>query len=346
MRRASFVITAAVVVLLVGGAVGVYAYDSAREKTIAEGVTVGGVDVGGMPAGKARKLLKQEIKQPLERTVHVRAGGKRYELTPDAARVRIDLTGMVRDALAESRDGSVLTRTFRDLTGDTLDADIPSRITYSTKAVRDFVAEIDEKVSREAKNAEVIASGSGLSTVAGEKGVAMLDEKLTRRLTARLETPVDDRTLRAETKKVAPEVTKAELVDKYPYYITVDRSSFQLRFYKNLELVKSYTVAVGQVGYDTPAGLYHIQNKAVDPAWSVPNSDWAGRLAGQVIPGGAPNNPLKERWLGIYDGAGIHGTDDVGSLGSAASHGCIRMSIPEVVELYDQVPVQTPIYIE
>ena len=83
----------------------------------------------------------------------------------------------------------------------------------------------------------------------------------------------------------------------------------------------------------------------MNPAWSVPNSDWAGSLAGTVVPGGVPENPLKARWLGIYDGAGIHGTDVTSSLGTAASHGCIRMSIPEVIELYDKVPVGAPIYI-
>ena len=71
----------------------------------------------------------------------------------------------------------------------------------------------------------------------------------------------------------------------------------------------------------------------------------AGSLAGRVIPGGTPQNPLKARWMGIYDGAGIHGTDQVGSLGTAASHGCIRMAIPEVIELYDKVPVNTPVYV-
>ena len=127
--------------------------------------------------------------------------------------------------------------------------------------------------------------------------------------------------------------------------LVADRGSFQLHLYKDLELSKSYTVAVGALGFDTPAGLYHIQNKAVDPAWSVPNSDWAGDLAGTVVPGGVPENPLKARWMGIYDGAGIHGTDQTYSLGSAASHGCIRMAIPDVIELYDQVEVNTPIYI-
>jgi lipoprotein-anchoring transpeptidase ErfK/SrfK len=49
--------------------------------------------------------------------------------------------------------------------------------------------------------------------------------------------------------------------------------------------------------------------------------------------------------MGIYEGAGIHGTEETSSLGSAASHGCVRMAVPDVEELYDLVEVGTPIYI-
>ena len=89
--------------------------------------------------------------------------------------------------------------------------------------------------------------------------------------------------------------------------------------------------------YPTPTGLYSIQNKQVDPVWSVPNSDWAGELAGTVVQGGTDANPLKSRWMGVTDGVGFHGTSEVDSLGSAASHGCIRMDVPDVEDLYDQV---------
>ena len=58
-----------------------------------------------------------------------------------------------------------------------------------------------------------------------------------------------------------------------------------------------------------------------------------------------PHNPIKARWMGIYAGAGIHGTTDVGSLGSAASHGCIRMAIPDVIDLYDRTPIGATVYI-
>ena len=112
-----------------------------------------------------------------------------------------------------------------------------------------------------------------------------------------------------------------------------------------MKLKRSYTIAVGMAGLETPAGLYDIANKGVNVPWSVPNSDWAGDLAGKVIPAGSPENPIKARWLGIADGVGIHGTDDAGSLGTAASHGCIRMAIPEVIELYDKIPPGTPIFV-
>jgi lipoprotein-anchoring transpeptidase ErfK/SrfK len=82
----------------------------------------------------------------------------------------------------------------------------------------------------------------------------------------------------------------------------------------------------------------------VNPSWHVPNSPWAGALAGKVIPPG-PQDPIKARWMGIAGGAGIHGTSDIGSLGTAASHGCIRMAIPDVVELFDKVQVGTPVFI-
>jgi lipoprotein-anchoring transpeptidase ErfK/SrfK len=126
--------------------------------------------------------------------------------------------------------------------------------------------------------------------------------------------------------------------------VTVDRNAKVLRLFERLRVARSYRIAVGRAGLETPAGVYTIDDKQVNPSWHVPNSPWAGDLAGKVIPPG-PDDPIKARWLGIYNGAGIHGTEDVGSLGTAASHGCIRMSIPDVIELYDLVPYGTPVYI-
>ena len=145
---------------------------------------------------------------------------------------------------------------------------------------------------------------------------------------------------------MAPKVTYKGLLRKYGTVLTVDRDNFTLRLFKRLKLRKRYGIAVGMAGLETPPGLYAIQDKQVDPAWHVPNSAWAGSLAGQVIPGGAPNNPLKARWLGIANGVGIHGTAEDWSIGTRASHGCIRMHVSDVVDLFPRVPVGTPVLIK
>jgi lipoprotein-anchoring transpeptidase ErfK/SrfK len=201
-------------------------------------------------------------------------------------------------------------------------------------------------VGRPARDADIEFATAALPAVPARDGLRVRTAGLRQRLETALASLGSQRRVRASVVRVEPKVTTADLASKYPVVVTVDRGGFKLRYFRNLKLRKTYKIAVGQVGLDTPAGLYHVQNKAVNPAWHVPNSDWAGELAGRVIPGGVPENPLKSRWMGIYDGAGIHGTADVGSLGSAASHGCIRMAVPDVEELYDKVPVQAPVFIQ
>jgi lipoprotein-anchoring transpeptidase ErfK/SrfK len=223
-----------------------------------------------------------------------------------------------------------------------VNAQVPPRVTYDQAAIDRLVQRVSRNLDRQARDAEV--DFPSLEKVKEENGVRVKAAVLRQRLAQALTVPGVGRRVKAPVRITRPKVTEADLARKYPVMLVADRTDFELRLYKKLQLVKAYTVAVGAVGFDTPAGLYHIQNKAVDPTWNVPNSAWAGDLAGKSIPAG-PDNPLKARWLGIFDGAGIHGTDEIYSLGSAASHGCLRMAVPDVIELYDQVPVGTPIYI-
>jgi lipoprotein-anchoring transpeptidase ErfK/SrfK len=342
-RRFQIAIIVTIVALL-GAAVAAYAYDSSREDQIAEGVEIAGVDVGGMQADEARDLVRAEVVEPLRKPVTVAFEGVKYQLSPAKLQVAADIDGMVDRAIEASRDGGLPGRLLRYATGGEVSKEIVPRITYSEEAMNKFIDTVAAEVNRDPVDASVEATATSLNPVQSRDGISLRTDELRAELERAVQDPTA-RTVKASAERVEPEVTTDDLADQYPVYLTVDRSSFQLHLYEDLNLAKTYTVAIGAVGFDTPAGLYHIQNKAVDPAWSVPEADWAGDLAGTVVPGGVPENPLKERWLGIYDGAGIHGTDDVGSLGSAASHGCVRMAIPDVIELYDQVPVGTPIYI-
>jgi len=335
---------AAVIVLMLGAAVGAYAWDNSRSDEIAEGITIGGVDVSGMTADEARKVVDAELVEPLQKHVTVDFEGVKYKLSPERLEVSSDVDGMVDRAIEESQEGGLPVRVFRYATGGEVDVAISPQLSYSNQALNEFIAKVAAEVNRDPIDASIEPTATSLSPVEGQDGVAVVEDKLRAKLESAVQSPTERR-VALPVERVKPEVTTDELAARYPTYLTVNRSTFELSLWKNLELAKTYTVAIGAVGFDTPAGVYNIQNKAVDPAWSVPEADWAGSLAGTVVPGGVPENPLKERWMGIFDGAGIHGTDDVASLGTAASHGCVRMSIPDVIDLYDQVDVGTPIYI-
>ena len=346
MRSGTFIAVAVLVVVFLAGGAGVYAYDEGTEDQVAQGVRVDGIHLGGLSRDQAREKLRAELLDPLSEPVVVRSRGERFQLSAKEARIAANIDAMVAEAVARGRDGNVVTRAFRNLTGGEIQADIDPEITYSSEAVGRLVSRVKRRTERDARDAKVDFSPTGLKKVDGRDGLKVDKQSLRRKVeSALLQSSVDEREVTAKVERIKPKVTTAQLKDKYGTVVTVDRSNFTLRLFKGLKLRKSYRIAVGKVGLDTPAGLYNIQNKAVNPAWNVPNSDWAGDLAGQVIPGGTPQNPLKARWLGIYNGVGIHGTSERGSIGSNASHGCIRMLVEDVTDLYDDVPVGAPVYI-
>jgi lipoprotein-anchoring transpeptidase ErfK/SrfK len=112
-------------------------------------------------------------------------------------------------------------------------------------------------------------------------------------------------------------------------------------------LDRTYPIAVGMQGYRTDPGAYKINGRSDAPEWRRPASPWVPReLWGTVVPAGVPENPIRERFLGWgRAGEGIHGTLAEDSIGTRASHGCIRMKPDDVIELYPLVPKRTPIVI-
>jgi lipoprotein-anchoring transpeptidase ErfK/SrfK len=160
-----------------------------------------------------------------------------------------------------------------------------------------------------------------------------------------LSTPAAPHVIRPGRKVLKARVNANNLAKAYRTVITIDRAHFKLRLFKRLRFSKSYGVAVGQPAYPTPTGRFSITDKQVNPAWTAPNSPWAGELAGTTTPGGSAANPLRARWMGVTNGVGIHGTSQEWSIGSRASHGCIRMRVADVIDLYPRVPVGTPVLI-
>lgn len=334
---------AAGIVLLV--VLGAFAYDRTQSDQIAKGVTIGGVDVSGLDRAAAVAMLERDVQQVVQSPLIVIHGSGRRTLKPSKSKVGVDIEQLVDQAIDRSNSGLFLTNAAKSIAGTDRNIAIPVEITYSKPAVRRFVRSVHKSFDTPAKDASIRYSAGGISVVKAQRGLDVRSAALTAAIVQRLENPTQPRRIRAPMRRSEAKVTtRSQLAKKFPTIIVVDRKGFKLRLYKHLKLDKTYPIAVGQVGLETPAGLYSINTKQVDPAWHVPNSAWAGKLAGKTIPPG-PGNPLVARWMGIYDGVGIHGTDDIGSLGSAASHGCIRMNPTDVIALYPLVPLGTPVYI-
>jgi lipoprotein-anchoring transpeptidase ErfK/SrfK len=345
VRAASLTAVGLALVLVLVGAVGVYAFDKGTEDRVAEGVRVGGVAVGDLERSAAERKLRRQLQDDLDRPVVVRSAGRRFVLPAADASAEADFQGSVDDAVRRSREGNAVARALRALTGKDVEADLELRLSYDSAAVRRFTGRVERAVERKPRDATVRFTGTGLTKVPSRPGLKLDAAEVRTRVESALGTPPErTHSIRVPVRRTKAKITTRELRRKYGTVITINRGAFRLRLYKRLKLIRTYPIAVGQVGLETPAGKYTVQNKAVNPAWHVPDSDWAGRLRGKVIPPG-PENPIKARWLGIYNGAGIHGTDARGSIGTNASHGCIRMLIEDVTELYDRVHVGAPVYI-
>jgi lipoprotein-anchoring transpeptidase ErfK/SrfK len=340
-------IVVAVFLLLVGVGVvaGTYFYDQGKKDRIAQGVKVNNVPIGGLTRAQAEQKLAAALLKPLDRPIKVQYKSHTFTLTQKAAAIGIDIKGSVDRAWRTSQEGSMFSRTWRNLRNEQIDTELAADVTYNKPAIDKLVKRVRKSLERKAKDATIDLSKGKVDPTKSRTGVRVKYNTLAKDIEQTLLTPNATDPVKVKTTIVQPKVTTEQLAEKYPAVLIVNRAAHKLQLWKNLKLKKTYGIAVGQVGLETPAGLYNIQNKAVNPAWHVPNSAWAGDLAGKVIPGDDPSNPIKSRWMGIYDGVGVHGTSDDASIGSNASHGCIRMHVWDVEELYDQVPVGAPIYI-
>jgi lipoprotein-anchoring transpeptidase ErfK/SrfK len=334
----------AIVVLL--GALGIYLYDHSRRDVMANGVRIDGIPVGGLNEAAARRKVASELSVRLNRPVTVHWGSGSWQLSSHEAGLRVNVANMVAQALSASREGSILTRTARGLFGGSVNRNIPLVVSYSHQAVHQLATKVRAAVNTPPRDATVEPSGSGLREVPGRTGVAVDYRTLDARVQSALLGATPSRTVTVPTKQIQPAVTTAQLAAKNPAYIVIDRAAFRLRFYSYLKLSKTFEIAVGMEGLETPAGLHKIEWEQVNPPWYVPNKAWAGALAGTVVPPG-PADPLKARFMSFDGGAGIHGIDpsEYETIGHDASHGCVRMRIPDVIDLYSHSPVGTPVYI-
>jgi lipoprotein-anchoring transpeptidase ErfK/SrfK len=311
-------LVAATFVLLVS--MGVAAPDAARKPVvIAPGVTVAGVRVGGLTSEPARTRIEKAFGRPLR----LAFGQKRWRISPRY----LGANAAVDAAVARSLRASPRARV--------------NLVVTPTKArIRRYIRRLDRLFSREPVNATVVGVANGRPAFSPAKpGLAVRRTEMANAIAYMLRT--NKRTpLHLLTEPVPAEVTP----ENYGSVVIIFRESKRLTLFDGTQAVSSYGIATGTAQYPTPVGNYSIATMQRDPWWiPPPDSDWA--QGKEPVPPG-PGNPLGTRWMGLTAPlVGIHGTPDAASIGYSASHGCIRMHVPDAEALFNQVNVGTPVLI-
>jgi lipoprotein-anchoring transpeptidase ErfK/SrfK len=305
-------------VLVVAVLAPVLSGDAARPNLIAEGVSLAGVPVAGMSSEQAQAALRPAFARPVQLVY----GETAWRLVPTRFGAKVAIANGVERALAAPAGAAV-----------------PLVPNLSADEVGRFVKALDKRVSYPAQDAELTGLKGLRPTFKKETvGVKVLRGQTAQRITRALQSP-QIRRVRVAVKQVLP----ARTVAKFGPVVVIRRGANELRYYRGARLVRKFGVATGQAVYPTPVGMFHVVDMQRNPWWLPPDSDWAKGL--DPIPPG-PGNPLGTRWMGLSaPGVGMHGTPDDASIGYSASHGCIRMHIPDAEWLFQHVELGTPVVI-
>ena len=285
--------------------------------TIATGVTVAGVSVGGMVPVDAARAVQAAFDEPVE----LRIGRARVLATPDV----LGATANVERAVTRASTAPPDTR-------------VTLSIATNTDVLADFVARIAKRYDRAAVDSKLFLRRDR-PWVSKERVGYRLDQRRAVRDIVRVLNPSARAPVRLVRRALKPKVTRRS----FGAVIVIHRGLNKLYLYHATRFLRSFHVATGQTAYPTPLGRFTIAVKWKNPWWYPPASPWA-KGAKPVPPG--PGNPLGTRWMGLTaPGVGIHGTPDSASIGYSVSHGCIRMQIPEAEWLFNHVSIGTTVFI-
>jgi lipoprotein-anchoring transpeptidase ErfK/SrfK len=341
-----------VVFILVGGGVGAaYAYDQNTDGRFLPGVSVSGVDVEGQRPSDVIATIDARFRAEATMQIPVTVAGAKAKASPSLEELGLqaDTAAVVARAEADERSMTMSKRVWHRLLEKPVNQSYEVRFRLDAGRATAIMAKLAKDVDRKAEDAKIDTT-TGLVTIVPSVPGQALDQKtgetklmeLAERL-ANGEVPGTDPSVAAGVE--VPVQTLQPKVSNFADVILVRTNENRLYHYENGSLAKTYSVATGTAQYPTPKGRFSIVLKRFRPTWVNPDpGGWGASLPASIPPG--PGNPLGTRALNINSpGIRIHGTSNLGSLGTAASHGCIRMSIAESEALFDRVEQGTPVII-
>jgi lipoprotein-anchoring transpeptidase ErfK/SrfK len=257
-------------------------------------------------------------------------------VTPWNLGLRLEVRDFVRDTLQSQREKPIIERVWHRIFG--VDGDISLAAEIDDDVLDEYMARIDGIIDRAPEDARMELTGDTLKVIPHKLGRDMRAREGEKAIVNGLSS--GDKTIQLPVATTEP----ALKADAFTKVLVINTSANTLDFYRDGKVSKTYGVATGTGGYPTPHGQFRVTAKRRNPTWVNPNSDWSRDMPPYIGPG--RNNPLGTRALNLSaSGIRIHGTPDDASIGTNASHGCIRMHMHEVEELFEQVDVGTPVLI-
>jgi lipoprotein-anchoring transpeptidase ErfK/SrfK len=335
--KRSLIVVAVLLGILGLGAAGVayatYDYSNSYEGQFLPGTSVAGVDIAGMDTDEALQAVQEKIAPQLDREITVSFKGRDWTTTPRELGARGDARGTLAAAMAASEETSFMDKVGLRFLDEEVDFERNVAITYPGRGARDLVKKLAGKVDVDPVDAALDYSSGWVEITDSKTGVEVNVDKSSKRLRRALRGGGDEVSLAYKTLK--PEVTG----DAYEQVLLVRHNERKLYLYEDGKITDSWTVAVGQPNYPTPTGVYSVTELRYMPTWVNPAPDgWGADMPAEIAPG--PSNPLGLRAINWSAPAiRFHGTENLASLGTAASHGCVRMSNDDVIDLYDRIEV-------
>jgi lipoprotein-anchoring transpeptidase ErfK/SrfK len=285
--------------------------------TIASGVTISGVQVGGLTSDAAFAAVTASFARPVTLVVP----HSRLAVEP----ARIGAMAAVRAAVSRALNVPA-------------DTELKLRVILSRKGTQRYLDTVAKRFDREPVDSQLVLRNLRPVTTQEQLGRELREVRAMNAIFTALVTNTRPE-IPMQFSELKPAVTRAS----FGPTIVIRRGSNRLYLYKGMRFQRVFGVATGQSVYPTPLGRWHIVVKSRNPWWYPPNSAWA--KGEKPVPPG-PGNPLGTRWMGLSaSGVGIHGTPDDTSIGYSASHGCIRMHIPDAEWLFNHVTVGTTVFI-
>lgn len=317
--------------------------DYASRQIVPNGVSLAGADLSGLSAADAQTAIKQAVADPLARPVTVYADGRTFQFDPKGA-VTVDVQAMLDEALAPRRQASYVDRIAHAVSGEPMTTEVKPAYAVDSAAVATWLESVKDQVDKRAVNASITVVGSKVKLRKSEEGRKLdLDEAtnvINAAFTAEQALAAGDRSVTLPVQTTKPKITEKKLGKT----IVVDLSERRIRLYNGVKQEVTYRCAIGSPAFPTPQGKFKIVAKRYRPTWVNPGSGWAATMPRSIAPG--PGNPLGTRAMNLSaSGIRFHGTSKVWSIGTAASHGCMRMRMPDIEDFYERVKIGTPVYI-